>query len=53
MAGTLKDTVGLLTAMHIFTADKGDYYALHEAVPWHAQDAGLHDDSVSADAADG
>lgn len=32
-AGTLNGPTGLALAGHIFTADKGDYYAIHDPLP--------------------
>jgi hypothetical protein len=39
MAGALDDPTGLRGVMHIFVADKGDYYSLDDGLPQHAQDA--------------
>lgn len=39
MAGTLEGATGLHTAMHIFVADRGDYYELDDSIPHYAQDA--------------
>lgn len=33
MAGTLDGDTGLRIAAHIYTADKGDYYALDDGIP--------------------
>ena len=35
MAGTLDGPTGLDTAAHIFAADAGDYYAIHDDLPRH------------------
>jgi hypothetical protein len=39
MAGALQDPTGLRGAMHIFVADKGDYYGVDDGLPQHEQDA--------------
>jgi hypothetical protein len=41
MAGTLDDPTGVRAAAHIFVAVKGDYYALDDGLPQHAD--GEHD----------
>jgi hypothetical protein len=38
-AGALDDPTGLRGAMHIFVADKGDYYTLDDGLPQYRQDA--------------
>ena len=38
MAGTLDGPTGLQTTRHIFVADRGDYYTLHDTIPCHARD---------------
>ena len=39
-AGTLDGETGLVTAAHIFVADKGDYYRLDDNLPQHEQGGG-------------
>ncbi len=36
MAGTLDDPTGLHGIQHIFVADAGDYYSIHDDLPKHA-----------------
>ncbi len=52
MAGTLDLPTELHTAMHIFTADKGDYYTLSESVPCYAQEADWRPELTAEDATD-
>lgn len=39
-AGTLDDTTGLRTAVHIFVADKPGYYEIADGLPQHGQGGG-------------
>jgi hypothetical protein len=39
MSGALDDPTGLRGAMHIFVADKGDYYSLDDDLPQYSQNA--------------
>ena len=39
MAGAIDDPTSLSGAMHIFVADRGDYYGLNDGLPQHQQDA--------------
>ena len=36
MAGTLDNPTGLVAIQHIFIADAGDYYSIHDDLPKHA-----------------
>jgi hypothetical protein len=40
MAGQLEQRSGLEPAMHIFTADKGDYYDICDGLPQHERSTG-------------
>ena len=35
MAGTLDDPTGLDAIQHVFVADAGDYYSIHDGLPQH------------------
>jgi hypothetical protein len=36
MAGTLDNPTGLVAIQHVFVADAGDYYSIHDDLPKHA-----------------